>query len=90
MAILLYKIGDSTFQNENSTDIFESKTASLFIVKSTVGNVELFIYFFHHTLAESTTFAPGSKTRMWYFRPGYGEIVYYAPREEKTWTDHSS
>ena len=34
--------------------------------------------------AESTTFAPGTKTRMWYFRPGYGEIVYYAPREKKT------
>ena len=31
----------------------------------------------HHTLVESATFAPGSKTRMWYFRPGYGEIVDY-------------
>ena len=28
---------------------------------------------FHHTLAASTTFAPGSETRMWYFRPGYEE-----------------
>ena len=45
---------------------------------------------FRHTLPESTTFAPGSKTRMWYFQPGYDEIVYYAPREEKTWTVHSS
>ena len=31
---------------------------------------------FHHTLAESTTFAPGSETQMWYFRPGYDEKSY--------------
>ena len=30
---------------------------------------------FRHTLAESTTFAPGSETGMWYFRPGYGEKI---------------
>ena len=32
--------------------------------------------FFHHTLVESATFAPGYETRMWYFRPGYGEKQY--------------
>ena len=31
---------------------------------------------FHHTLVESTTFAPGFETRMWYFRPGYDEKSY--------------
>ena len=31
---------------------------------------------FHHTLAESTTFAPGSETQMWYFRSGYDEKSY--------------
>ena len=31
---------------------------------------------FHHTLPESTTFVPGSKMRMWYFRPTYGEKQY--------------
>ena len=45
---------------------------------------------FHHTLAESTTSRPSSKTRKCYFRPRYDEIVYYVPREEKTWTVHSS
>ena len=38
------------------------KTLTIFILKT-----------FHRTLAESATFAPGSKTRMWYFRAGYGE-----------------
>ena len=33
-------------------------------------------YLFHHTLAASTTFFPGSETRMWYFRPGYDEKSY--------------
>ena len=28
---------------------------------------------FYHTLAESATVAPGSKSRMWHFRPGYGK-----------------
>ena len=28
---------------------------------------------FHHTLAESAAFTPGSKSRMLYFRPVYGE-----------------
>ena len=37
-----------------------------------------------------STFAPGSKTRMWYFLSRYDEIVYYTPREKKTWTVHSS
>ena len=41
-------------------------------------------------MPESTTFATGSKMRMWYFRPGYDEIVYYAPREEETWTVYIS
>ena len=31
---------------------------------------------FHHTMVESTTFAPGSETQMWYFRPGYDEKSY--------------
>ena len=31
---------------------------------------------FRHTLPESDTFAPVSKTRMWYFRPGYDEKYY--------------
>ena len=34
------------------------------------------IYYFHRTLAESTTFALGSEMRMWYFRPGYDEKSY--------------
>ena len=41
------------------------------------------IIFFHYTLAKSTTFTDDSKTQMWYFRPGYGEIVYCASRKEK-------
>ena len=40
--------------------------------------------------SEDATFAPGSKLRMRYLRPRYGEIIYYAPREEKTWSVHSS
>ena len=45
MEILLFKNGDSRFQNGNSTDIFESKTnLPLYIVKLTIGNVELFFY----------------------------------------------
>ena len=39
---------------------------------------------FHHTLAESTTYCPGSKTRKWYFWPGHDEIVYYT-RDVKSW-----
>ena len=31
---------------------------------------------FRHTLAKSATFAPGSETRMSYFRPGYDKISY--------------
>ena len=34
------------------------------------------IIFFHHTLVESATFAPGSETRMRYFRPGSDEKSY--------------
>ena len=30
----------------------------------------------HHTLADSTTLAPGSETRIWYFWPGYDEKSY--------------
>ena len=32
---------------------------------------------FHHTLAERTTSRPDSKTRKWYFRPGYDENYFF-------------
>ena len=42
------------------------------------------IYYSSHR-DESTTFPPGAKTGMWHFRSRCEEIVYYVPREEKTW-----
>ena len=40
--------------------------------------------------AKNITFPFRSREGMWHFRPGCGEIVYYAPREKKTWAIHSS
>ena len=42
-----------------------------------------YFLFFHHTLAESTAFASDSKTRMWYFWPGYGEKYYMQHRDKE-------
>ena len=60
MEILLFKNGDSTFQNGllnfkigNSTDILESKTNYWhFIAKLTVENVEFTDYFFSEILTK--------------------------------------
>ena len=46
---------------------------------------EAFFICSHHVYKRyflpSATFASGTKTRRGYFRPGYGEIVYYTSRE---------
>ena len=59
----------------------KKKTAANSFVRSFLKIIYQFL--FHHTLTESTTFAPGSETRMWYFRPGYDEKLYTKHGDKK-------